>query len=50
VRIVFAYIFHHPEIIAECSSLAVKKGNWGCPEFPRKPDLPRKWGAWDLQG
>jgi L-lactate dehydrogenase complex protein LldG len=25
-------------------------GNWGCPEFSRKPDRPRKWCAGELRG
>jgi hypothetical protein len=45
--------FRDPEIIAEDPAVAEHLGDWGCPKFPRKPDVPRKWeqrdwcAAWD---
>jgi hypothetical protein len=48
--------FRDPEITAEDPAVAEHPGNWGCPKFPRKPDVPRKWGqrgwcaAWDRIG
>jgi hypothetical protein len=27
-----------------------EKGNYNSQKFPRKPDRPRKWGAWDWRG
>jgi hypothetical protein len=45
--------FRDPEITAEDPAVAEHLGNPGCPKFPRKPDVPRKWdqrdwcAAWD---
>jgi hypothetical protein len=45
--------FRDAEITAEHPAVAEHPGNWGCPKFPRKPDVPRKWeqrdwcAAWD---
>ncbi|HEV2254954.1 MAG TPA: hypothetical protein VGS06_17355 [Streptosporangiaceae bacterium] len=38
--------FHDPEIIAEDLAYAETCGNYHCPRFPRKPELPRKWDQW----
>jgi hypothetical protein len=35
--------FRDPEFTVEDLAFVVDPGNWGCPKFPRKPDVPRKW-------
>jgi hypothetical protein len=39
--------FRDPEFTAEDLAVAEHLGNPSCPKFPRKPDVPRKWGRWD---
>jgi hypothetical protein len=38
-----ASVFRYPEITADNPAFAEHPGDPSCPEFPQKPDLPRKW-------